>query len=79
MRDVWGRPPDLSYQRWGIGFCPSKAAVNDWVAEGLADVTRRYDISGFMVDHARYPAPASVSALFGCACPDWRRRRTASG
>ena len=70
MRDVWGNPPDLAFQRWGIGFCPSKHVVNDWVAEGLADVTRRYPVAGFMVDHARYPAPASVSAMFGCACPD---------
>jgi hypothetical protein len=70
MRDVWGCPPDLAQKRWGIGFCPSKRVVNDWVAEGLADVTRRYGVAGFMVDHARYPAPASLSAMFSCACPD---------
>jgi hypothetical protein len=70
LQDVWGNPPDLAYKRWGIGFCPSKRAINEWVAEGLADVTRRYPLAGFMVDHARYPAPASVWSMFACACPD---------
>ena len=70
MRDVWGGQPDLAYKRWGIGFCPSKRAINDWVAEGLADVSRRYPVAGFMADHARYPAPASVWSMFACACPD---------
>lgn len=73
MRDVWGRGPDSvdpAHRRWGLGFCPSKRAINEWVADGLRDVTRRYPLAGFMVDHARYPAPASVAAMFGCACPD---------
>jgi hypothetical protein len=70
LRDLWGRPPDLAQKRWGIGFCPSKRVVNDWVAEGLVDVTRRYGVAGYMVDHARYPAPASLSAMFSCACAD---------
>jgi hypothetical protein len=70
LRDVWGQPPDLAYQRWGIGFCPSKRAINEWVAEGLTDVCRRYPVAGFMVDHARYPAPANVWAMFACACAD---------
>lgn len=30
----------MAYQRWGIGFCPSKRAVNSWVAEGLAALCR---------------------------------------
>jgi hypothetical protein len=70
MRDVWGRQPDAAYHRWGTGFCPSKRAINEWVADGLRDVTSRYRLAGFMADHARYPAPASVWSFFGCACAD---------
>lgn len=70
LRDVWGAPPDMAYRRWGIGFCPSKRVINEWVAAGLADVTRRYPLAGFMADHARYPAPASVWSMFACACAD---------
>ncbi len=70
LRDVWGAFPDLAYKRWGIGFCPSRRVINEWVADGLEDVARRYSVAGFLADHARYPAPASVWSMFACACQD---------
>ena len=68
MIDIFGRPLDTRYKRWGIGLCPSRRRINEWTRDCLVDVIKRYDIDGFDVDHARYPAPANISGLFACAC-----------
>lgn len=68
LRDLEGQPLDYRYRQWGIGLCPSRARVNSWVRECLRDVAGRYELDGFCVDHARYPAPASVHALMACGC-----------
>jgi len=68
LRDLEGQPLDQRYRQWGIGLCPSRRRVNDWTRECLVDVARRYELNGFCVDHARYPAPASVHALMTCGC-----------
>jgi len=66
--DLWGRPLDMRYKRWGIGLCPSRADVNEWTRDCLAAAAARYDIDGFCVDHARYPAPANLPSLLACGC-----------
>ena len=68
MVDVEGRPLDMRYRQWGIGLCPSRREINEWARDCLVDVVERYDIDGFDVDHARYPAPANLSSLFACGC-----------
>lgn len=68
MRDIEGNLLDDRYKRWGIGLCPSNRMINEWTRDCLIDVIGRYDIDGFNVDHARFPAPANVSSLFACGC-----------
>ena len=68
LQDIEGKPLDRRYKRWGIGLCPSRKKINAWTRDCLVEVTERYDIDGFDVDHARYPAPASVSSLTACGC-----------
>ena len=68
MVDIFGKPLDMRYKQWGIGLCPSRRRINEWTRDCLIDVIKRYDIDGFDVDHARYPAPANISGLFACAC-----------
>lgn len=70
MVDLEGRPLDMRYKPWGIGLCPSRKRITDWTRECLVDVVQRYDIDGFDVDHARYPAPANVHSLFACGCSE---------
>ncbi|MEW6752737.1 MAG: hypothetical protein AB1505_17410 [Candidatus Latescibacterota bacterium] len=67
--DLDGQPLDRHYQRWGIGLCPSRPAVNDWTRDCLVHVVRHYGVDGICVDHARYPAPANPHALLACGCP----------
>lgn len=69
LRDVDGVELGERYKRWGIGLCPSRPEVDDWTADGLADVSGRYHLGGFCVDHARYPMAANLHALTACACP----------
>ena len=68
MKDIEGNPLDARYKQWGIGLCPSRRRINEWTRDCLVDVIRRYDIDGFNVDHARYPAPANVSSILACGC-----------
>lgn len=68
MRAVDGAELDPRWKAWGTGLCPSHPEVDGWTADGLADVTERYDVDGFCVDHARYPQPAHLHALLACAC-----------
>jgi hypothetical protein len=68
MRDVDGAELNPRWKAWGIGLCPSHPRIEAWTADGLADVTARYDVDGFCVDHARYPHPANLHALIACAC-----------
>jgi len=70
MRDIEGNPPKEQYFHIGAGFCPSKARLNNWIKACLVEVTRRYEIDGLQLDHARYPHPANLQSLFGCGCPD---------
>ncbi|MEM2906325.1 MAG: hypothetical protein QW057_01820 [Candidatus Bathyarchaeia archaeon] len=70
MRDIEGRAPEERYYRVGAGFCPSKAKLNSWIKTCLVDVSRRYEIDGLQLDHARYPHPANFQSLLGCGCPD---------
>jgi hypothetical protein len=79
MVDLEGKPLDRRYQRWGIGLCPSRPAVNQWVRDGLVEAARRYGLTGFCVDHARYPAPANLHALLGCGCADCEAAAQALG
>ena len=72
MRDIDGRPLDLRYKQWGIGLCPSNQEINDWTRDGLVEAARRYDLDGFCVDHARYPAPANLHSLLACGCDSCR-------
>ncbi|MBI2195246.1 MAG: hypothetical protein HYU36_24970 [Planctomycetes bacterium] len=66
--DLTGGRLNSLYARYGHGFCPSNPAVNDWMLACLRDAVRHYEIDGFYVDHARYPPPANLQALFSCAC-----------
>lgn len=68
MRDVDGAELSARWKAWGTGLCPSNPQVDAWTADGLADVTARYEVDGFCVDHARYPQPANLHALVACAC-----------
>ena len=68
MRDVDGAELDPRWKAWGVGLCPSHPRVEAWTADCLEDVTKRYDVDGFCVDHARYPQPANLHALIACAC-----------
>ena len=79
MRDIEGQPLDMRYQQWGIGLCPSRKKINDWTRDGLVDAAQRYGLDGFCVDHARYPAPANLHALFACGCADCQREGAALG
>ncbi|NKB67394.1 MAG: hypothetical protein GKR89_10065 [Candidatus Latescibacteria bacterium] len=68
LRDLDGRQLDRRYEAWGIGLCPSRKEVNEWTRDGLVESVLSYDIDGFDVDHARYPAPANVHSLMACGC-----------
>ncbi len=68
LQTMDGDPIDAAYKQWGVGLCPSRESINSWTADGLVDIARRYDVDGFCVDHARYPQPASPSALGCCGC-----------
>jgi hypothetical protein len=68
MRDIDDRPLDMRYKQWGIGLCPSNQRINQWTRDGLVEAARRYDLDGFCVDHARYPAPANLHSLLACGC-----------
>ena len=68
LETIDGDALDPDFKRWGIGLCPSRESINGWTADGLEDIARRYELDGFCVDHARYPQPASVSALAACGC-----------
>jgi hypothetical protein len=78
-RDVFDRPLPASSQEWGIGFCPSKPALHDWITASLVDVARRYDLDGFFLDHARYPSPGDGAALLTCGCADCAREAARRG
>ena len=79
MRDIDGRELDPRYEAWGNGLCPSRAAINDWTRDCLVEAAQRYDLDGFCLDHARYPAPAGLPSLFTCACVDCRRQAAELG
>ncbi|MBT3346190.1 MAG: hypothetical protein HN712_27615 [Gemmatimonadetes bacterium] len=68
LRTIDGDPLNPEYKRWGVGLCPSREEINSWTADGLVDIAERYEVDGFCVDHARYPQPASPSALMSCGC-----------
>ena len=68
MRDIEGQLLDMRYKQWGIGLCPSRKDTNEWTRDCLVDLIRRYDLDGFDVDHARYPAPANLHSLLACGC-----------
>src|SRR5438552_8973236 len=69
-RDLWGRQLVPDSLPWGTMFCPSKAALNRWIAASLADAAARYDLDGWFLDHARYTSPSHGPTLFACACSD---------
>jgi hypothetical protein len=71
--DLQGEPLDRRYARWGMGLCPSRPALNEWTRQCLVHAVRNYGVSGLCVDHARYPAPANLHALWSCGCPDCQR------
>ena len=73
MRDIEDNPLDMRYQQWGIGLCPSRKNINDWTRDCLVYAAQHYALDGFCVDHARYPAPANLHALFACGCADCQR------
>ncbi|MFH1569864.1 MAG: hypothetical protein ABIL09_17865 [Gemmatimonadota bacterium] len=77
--DLDGKALDRRYGQWGIGLCPSRTAVNEWVGDCLQDVAARYEVSGFCLDHARYPAPANLHSLLACGCPDCAAAAAAMG
>ena len=77
MRDIEDRPLDMRYRHWGIGLCPSRKDINDWTSDCLVYAAKRYDLDGYCVDHARYPAPANLHALFACGCAHCQRAATA--
>jgi hypothetical protein len=79
MRDVDGAELDPRWKAWGTGLCPSHPEVDAWTADCFAEVTQRYDVDGFCVDHARYPQPAHVHALIACACQHCCRAGEALG
>jgi len=68
MRTLDGQPLAAGQARWGIGLCPSRPRINEWVRAGLVEVVSKYGLTGLCVDHARYPGPASLSSLSGCGC-----------
>ena len=68
--DLFGRTLLPDSLPWGTMFCPSKAALNDWIARSLADVAARYDLDGWFVDHARYTSPGHGPTLLACGCAD---------
>ena len=79
MRDIEDHPLDMRYKQWGIGLCPSRKDINDWTRDCLVYAAQRYDLDGFCVDHARYPAPANLHSLFACGCADCQREATLLG
>jgi len=79
MRDIEDQPLDMRYRQWGIGLCPSRKEINDWTRDCLVYAAKRYDLDGYCVDHARYPAPANLHALFACGCAHCQRAATALG
>lgn len=68
LRDVNGQPVPATHYAWGWAFCPSRAELQAWLRAALAEATREYEIDGWFVDHARWPAPANWPSLWGCAC-----------
>ena len=79
MQDIEGRPLDPRYKPWGIGLCPSRRSINEWTRDCLVDVIKRYDLDGFDVDHARFPAPANVHSLLACGCASCQEEATRLG
>ena len=79
MRDIEDQPLDMRYRQWGIGLCPSRKEINDWTSDCLVYAAKRYNLDGYCVDHARYPAPANLHALFACGCAYCQRAATALG
>jgi hypothetical protein len=73
MRDIEGHPLDTRYKQWGIGLCPSRKNINEWTRDCLVEAALRYDLDGFCLDHARYPAPANLHGLYACGCADCQR------
>ena len=70
VRDVFGQPLSESSLPWGIGFCPSKPILHEWLKLALADVARRYNLDGLFLDHARHTSPGNGPALLTCGCPE---------
>ena len=66
MVDIEGQPLDPRYKQWGIGLSPCNRQINEWTRDGLVEAIGRYDMDGFCVDHARYPAPANLHSLLAC-------------
>lgn len=66
--DLFGRGPLPDSLPRGTMFCPSDAELNGWMGAAFADATRRYDLDGWFLDHARHPTPAFPRGLLACAC-----------
>ena len=73
MQDIEEHPLDTNYKQWGIGLCPSRTAINEWTRDCLIEAAHRYDLDGFCLDHARYPAPANLHSLSACGCTHCQR------
>src|SRR5207302_11371889 len=56
MRNAEGGIATGTEHHLGVGFCPSRPELNDWIEACLVDATRRYGVEGWFVDHARYPS-----------------------
>lgn len=69
-RDLFDRELPEETLPWGTMFCPSKAALNDWIGRSLADAAGRYDLDGWFMDHARYTSPGHGPSLLACGCAD---------
>ena len=59
--------PDTTI-KYGQGFCPTNPDLAGWVRASLAEAARTYELDGFFLDHARYPAPADLFTWWTCAC-----------
>lgn len=79
MRDVNGQPLPPTHYAWGWAFCPSRPELHRWLRAGLAEASRNYEIDGWFVDHARWPAPANWPSLWGCACEQCADQAAALG
>ena len=63
-----GNVMDERYRRSGVGFCPNRRELNDWINATAREAARNYPVAGFCVDHARFPAPANLPSLTACVC-----------